>query len=392
MTDHPVEAPPAVDIRPAPAADERASRDRAVVRAIAWTGLGRYLGQAVRWSMTLLVARILSPDDYGLVGMTALFAGLMALISEFGIGTAVLRMRNLSTDQLRQLHGLSLVLGILTCLVAWAAAIPLAAFFKRPEVAGVVMVSALGFVSSSLHTIPSAILQRELRFKTLAGVESVGAVLIALLTVGLAAGGAGYWSLVVPAVVVSVVNAVRFGFLTRVLPQRPSWSQVREAYSFSAWVFGGRVAGYIYASADFLVVGKVLGGAALGTYTFAWDLAQAPNDQINGLVSRVSTGFYSALQGDREGTIRLFSAFLEAVACISVPLIIGLACVAPEFVQVVLGPKWMASIVPLQLLCLYASTRVIVIFVYPLLSMLGDVRRDCGATIQADPYQTGAWL
>lgn len=351
-----------------------AFKGRDIVHAIAWTGAGRYVGQIVRWGVTMLVARILEPGDYGLVGMTALFSGMMALLAEFGIGTAVLKMRTLSDDRIAQLHGLSVLLGVLALAVTAACAPWLAHFFRRPELTAIVAVSAMGFVTASFQTIPMAILQREMRFKTLASVEAGGAVGLALLTLLAAVSGASYWSLVVPSLVVSALTGLIYSRLARISMAKPVWTNIKDAYSFSSWVFLGRFAGYVYANADFLVVGRVLGGSALGTYTFAWDLVQAPNDQINGLVSRVSASYYSALQDQREETARLFSNFLEAVSCVSIPAIIGLGLVAPEFVSVVLGAKWSAATVPLQILCVYSASRIAIIFVTPLLAMLGDVR------------------
>jgi PST family polysaccharide transporter len=341
---------------------------------VAWTGGARYLGQIFRWGTTIFVARLLSPDDYGLIGMTTLFSGVVALLAEFGVSSSVVRLRDLNEEQLGQLNGLSLVISVLAVLVSVAMAIPLSRFFGRQELVAIIPVSSLGFVLTSFQTVPSGVLQREMQFKTIAGIELTGAVLLASLVLLLAMTGAGYWALVLPSLVVGVVNAVRFRRLVPVRLRWPKLNKIREAYAYSLWIITGRVASYVLYTADFLMVGRLLGSAPLGNYTFAWDLANTPNDQINALVARVSGSFYANLQSDRRELTRLFLTLLEGVSALSVPLIIGLATVAPDFVLTVLGSKWAAAIPILQTLCLFTVLRVFSILLSPLLLMSGDAR------------------
>src|SRR2546425_748243 len=108
-----------------PAAD-RAVLDRSLVRGLAYTGAARWLAQLLAWASTLVVARLLAPEDYGLVGMAALYIGLVALVNEFGLGIAIITRRELTDDQLAQLNTLSVAIGLTALAISWAAAIPLA--------------------------------------------------------------------------------------------------------------------------------------------------------------------------------------------------------------------------------------------------------------------------
>ena len=352
----------------------QAHRDRRVLDAVAWTGAGRYAGQLFRWSSTVVVARVLSPSDYGLVGMTALLSGLVALLAEFGVGAAVLRLRDPDAEELAQLNGLAVFLGLIAMGVSLLAAWPLALFFRRPELTGIIAVSSLGFVITSFQTVPGALLQRDLRFKSVAAVELASAVTLALLVLLLALGGAGYWALVIPSLFTGALASLQFRRLARVGLAWPRLSRIRDSYRYSLWVIAGRLSNYLYFSADFLMVGRLLGSAALGSYTFAWDLANTPNDQINGLVARVSTPFFASMQGDRQQIARLFTTLLEGVSCISIPLMLGLAAVAPEFIPLLLGDQWTGAVPILQVLCVFAAMRVMTILISPLLVMVGDAR------------------
>jgi teichuronic acid exporter len=318
--------------------------------------------------------------------MTGLFSGLVFLLAEFGAGAAVLKMRDLEEQHLGQLHGLAVATGFTALCLGLMAAGPLATFFGRGELRGIVMVSSLGFVVTSLQTVPSALLQRELRFRLLATIEFAGSVVLALLVLCGAMVGLGYWALVFPSIFVGILTVVWLRVVAPVKLRRPVFENIREAAQYSTWVFAGRVGGYLLATSDFLVVGRVLGDAALGTYQFAWTLANTPNDQVNGLVARVSGSFYSTVQHQTEEVAHLYKNLLSSVALISVPLVLGLAAVAPEFVGVMLGMRWRDAIQPLQLLCLLNAVRVIPILAAPVLQMIGEVRFQAITTLVGLTY------
>jgi teichuronic acid exporter len=350
----------------------RERRDQRAVRSIAWTSAGKYAGQAFRWGSTFIVVRLLTPEDYGLVGMTSLFSGLVALVAEFGVSTAVIRMRELDDEQLGQVNGLAVIVGGLAMLVGVLAAWPISLLFDRAELVPIVVVSSLGFLLASFQTVPSALLQRRTDFKTIAGVEFWGALLMATLVLALAALGSGYWALVIPNLVMAVWNSFAFRRKAYVRLLMPKVSRIREAYRYSVLVISGRFTGYLFANADFFIVGRMFGSSALGSYGMAWDLANTPNDQINGLIARVSTPYYSELQNDRRELFRFFLLLVEGVCCVSLPLVLGLATVSPEFVSLFLGDKWSSMVTVLRMLCILATMRVAPILVNPLLAMVGD--------------------
>jgi PST family polysaccharide transporter len=318
--------------------------------------------------------------------MTGLFSGLVLLLAEFGAGTAVIKMRDLDEKRVEQLHGLAFATGLIALGLGALASHPISIFFERSELRNIVLVSSLGFVFTALQTVPSALLQRALRFRLLATIEFAASVLLAVLVLIGAKLGLGYWSLVIPGIVVGAINVL---WLRQVVPVKLRWpvmENIKEAAHFSSWVFAGRVGGYLFATSDFLVVGKVLGNSELGSYQFAWTLANTPNDQVNGLVARVSGSFYSAVQSDAAEIARLYKSLLASVALISVPLVVGLGAVAPEFIELVLGTRWSAAVRPLQLLCLLNTVRVIPILAAPVLQMTGEVRFQARTTFVGLAY------
>ena len=133
---------------------DAASLDRSLVRGVAWTGAIKWVTQIAAWVSTLAVARLLSPEDYGLVGMAAVYLGLLTMLSEAGLGTTVIAMRDLRGNRLGQMHSLSVIVGVVGFGVSWLVAGPLAAFFNAPALRWVVIALSANFIIMSLRTVP----------------------------------------------------------------------------------------------------------------------------------------------------------------------------------------------------------------------------------------------
>ncbi len=331
---------------PIPAPPQKPA-DRTLVRAVAWTGAGRWATQLLTWGSTIVVARILAPSDYGLFGMATIYLGLVALISEFGFGQAVITLREMSAKQIAQLNSLSIAAGALLLGISCAVAGPLGRFFHSPKLPPVVAVMSLSFLISGAQVVPDALLQRDLRFKLLASFDTVRAVFQAGTTVVLALLGSSYWSLALGSLAGAVVGAA-MAVIAR--PHSFAWPRLKEikhALKFSGDVLTARVAWYAYANSDFLVAGRILGQAPLGAYTVAWTIASTPVEKITNMISRVSPAFFSAVQDDKPHLRRYLLGITDGLSLLTFPASLGMALVADQFVRVVLGAKWAAGDHPL---------------------------------------------
>ena len=367
---------PAAPLPPAPplsAAAPGAALDRSLLGGIAWTGGVRWISQLLGWTSTLVVARLLTPADYGIVGMAAVFVGLVTLLSEFGLGAAVVMLRDLDPAQARQINTLSVMLGVASAAVTCAAALPMARLMDTPELAGVMWALSAGFVVAGFRTVPDALLQKEMRFRSLALMDGGQAVLVALATMALAAAGARYWTLVAGTLLGGLLSA---GMAVARRPQGfavPRPRQVGPAMAFSGRLLISRLAWYLYSNADFMVVGKVLGQRALGAYNLAWSLAAIPVGKVSGMVMRVTPAYFSAVQDDPPALRRYLLRLTEGVALVTFPMTLGLAAVADDLVRVALGEKWLAAAVPLRLLAAYASLRSISPLLSQVLAAVGQM-------------------
>jgi PST family polysaccharide transporter len=345
---------------------------RSLVHGIAWTGGAKWLTQLFTWASTILVARVLGPDPYGLVAMAGVFLGLVTMFTEFGLGTSVVTLRDMTPNQIAQVNALAVLLGALGMAITWALAVPLAALYRTPELVWIIVALSTTFLISGVRVVPYALLQRDLRFRLLAILEGSQGLLYALANVAFALLGFGVWTLVLGAIASQLFLAVATVLACPHGYQRPRSGDLRGVLSFSGNILIGRFAWYIYSNADFFVAGRVLGKSALGAYSLAWTLASIPIEKITALVARVTPAYFAAARDDNGALRRILLDVTEGLAFLTLPATLGLALVAPEFVALFLGDQWSAVTVPLQILCLFASFRSLVTLLPQVLNVKGD--------------------
>lgn len=348
--------------------------DQVFVRGMAWTATVKWVTQVMTWGMAVVVARLLTPSDYGLVGMATIYINLFTLFSEFGIGTAIVTLQDLTDDQVSQLNTLSLSLGLLGFAISAAVAIPLGRFFHAPNLPSVVVVLSAGFIVSGLRTVPYSLLQKELRFKLLAMIDGLQGVVQALVTLILAFLGFGYWALVLGILSFSVTPTGLVLLWRRRSFAFPKHSSIRKAIQYSRHILIARLCWAGYDNSDFIIAGRVLGEAPLGSYTLAWSLAHTPLEKLTTLVNRVTPSVFATIQTDAEALRRYLRNITGVMALVIFPATIGMTLVAPEFVPLVLGSKWNGAVIPLELLALHALIRSNVILLTPLLNVIGEER------------------
>ncbi len=346
--------------------------DQALVRGVAWTGLARWGSQILSWAATIMIARLLTKADYGLLGMANLYIGFVLLVNEFGLGAAIVRRRDLGHAEISALGTLSVAAGVGLWAVSAVLATPFAWFFDEPAVRWLILALGVTFVTSALRTLPRALLTRDLQFHLVAMIDALEAIVAAAVTLTLAWYGWSYWSLAVGAIAGSAVSAL---YALRLRPHPLGWSRrlhaLKEHLTFGGHIVGARMAWYGYSNADMAVVGRVLGKELLGAYSFGWTLATIPVGRIAGLLGQVTPGIFSAVQHDRTALRRYFLLITEGVAFLSFPAAAGLALVAEDLVLVALGEHWRAAIVPLQILGAYGAFRSITTMFPPLLQAVG---------------------
>lgn len=355
-------------------AGAEARLDRSFARGIAWLGSVKWVVQILTWGTTIVVARILTPEDYGLLTMGTVLLEIVTLLSESGLGLTVVTVREITAKQIGQINGAAVLFGLIsfgvTCLAAW----PVSLFYHAPALPGVIVALSFALIVSGFRVVPAALLQRELRFRRLAAIDASQGLAQAVTTVTLALLGFKYWSLVFGALVGTAVGTVGT-VAARGYPIRwPRWNTLRPVLPFTRNVLVGRLFWFTYQNSDFIVAGKRLGAQALGAYSYAWTLASMPVDKLSALLNSVTPSIFAAVQNDIPALRRYFLTVTEGLAVFAFPLTVGIALVAGDLVPVVFGDRWLFMIPPLQVLAIYSTIRALTPTASQVLVVTGDTR------------------
>lgn len=346
----------------------RESLDRSLLSGIAWTGGGKWVVQALSWVSTLVVARLLSPDAFGLIGMALVYHGFAQFLGDFGIGIAIIQLRHLDEQRIARLGGLSAILGLTLAGVSVAVSGGIAWFFGEPIVGDLISVLSLVFVATALEAVPRSLMTRDLEFPRLTKIEVASSLLHVAVTVALAASGFGVWALVAGPLTGRFASML---LMVGARPHRLAWPwplpAMREEVTFGWRIFVAQIGWYVYSNADFAVVGRFLGKTALGAYSIGWQMASIPVDRVSVLIARVTTGVFSAAQAHAPILSRYLTRLTAGLAVITFPISVGLALVGDDFIMVFLGNQWSAAILPLRLLAVYAGIRSVGTLFGPLL-------------------------
>lgn len=300
---------------------------------------------------TAILARILAPGDFGLVALAAATGGFLSLFLDLGLGSATVQRLELTRSQVSALFWINAALGLSVAAIMAGLAPLVARFYGRPELNGVTVALALGFLFVGVTVQHNALLRRQMRFASLARIDILSMVLGMAVAVTSAVLGAGYWALVYQQLVQQGAAAAGAWIACRwrpSLPVRPAG--VRPLLAFGAGLTGFNVLTYLTRNLDNLIIGRVSGTAALGLYLKSYSLLLLPVDRIRGPASAVVVPALSRLQDD---PARFKSYFLKAVASIAaigMPLVVFLFVFAEDAILLILGPQWKESVMLFRVL------------------------------------------
>lgn len=340
---------------------------------VLWLTVVRVLGQVLSWTITIYVVRILAPSDYGLMAMAGAYMSFVVLFSELGLSAAIVQRRELGREDLSNVAWAVLSVNVALYALSYAAAPLIAAFYNEPRITEVIRVAAIVFVVRSTGVVPSNMLCRELMFKRQSQAELIANVSGAVSTLVLALEGFGVWSLVWGTIILELVRTL-FCFLF--YPWKPeltfSWARVKDMVDFGWKVAVARFIWYLYANMDLLIAGRILGKTQLGYYAIAVQLALMPLDRLMGsTVSQVGFPAFSKVQDDPATLRRYYLKIVNLLAFVSFPICWGIFLVADSAVRLFLSEKWLAAILPLQILSMITAFRSIHLINPPLEMALG---------------------
>lgn len=323
------------------------------VSALGWNGAAQVVRQGLQFAVGVMLARILSPDDFGLMGMILVFSGFVNLLADMGLGIAVIQKKDVTPEQLNAVFWANMIVGIALAALLAALAPALARFYGRPELGALTMVAAIESVLAPFKMIQNSLLEKAMKFRQLSIIEMTSVVVSGIAAIVMAISGLGVWSLVIRSLIAVSVTAVMMWVMSA---WRPTFDfRVRSLSDFSKFglnLLGFYSLNYWVRNSDNLLVGKYLGGAELGIYARGYYLMLLPITQITRVLGRVMLPALSAIQDDKERIRRIYLRAIRALGLVAFPMMAGLLVVAEPFVLAVYGEKWRGLIPVLRVLCL----------------------------------------
>lgn len=331
-----------------------------VVSGIKWTSVSNFGRRILSLLVNIILARLLLPEDFGLVAMAAVVLGFIDIFKDLGTGAALIQRKEVSDDLFSSIFWFNVGFGVLATGVTVACAPLVAAFYKEPRVTPVLMAMSVSFLLSALTIVHNGLMQRQMRFVTLAKIEVAAAAVSYTIGIGAALLGHGVWSLVYQVVSNSAVFLVLIWFASSWRPRLAfHWGEVRSVMSYSLNLAVFNVFFYFAQNVDNFLIGRYLGSEALGYYDLAYKLMTFPMQAISAVFGKVMLPFYARAQEDLPRFRAAFLRSAEAIAFVTFPLMLGLMATRAPFVLSVFGPKWTPVITLLALFAPVAALRSI---------------------------------
>lgn len=360
-------------------------------------GLARLVAQAANFVLRLgslmILARLLLPKDFGLVGMVTAFTGILNLFRDFGLSAAAVQRATVTEEQVSTLFWINMFVGIVLGLVVFASAPGIAAFYHEPRLLNITAVLSLGFFFNAAGIQHSALLQRQMRFTTLSVIAVIALIVSTAAAIVIADAGYGYWSLVAMTLVFPLVSTVGFWLTAGWFPGMPRRGiGIRSMMRFGGTLTLNGLVAYAAYNAEKVLLGRFWGADAIGIYGRAYQLINIPTENLNSAVGEVA---FSALSRVQDEPARLKSYFLKGYSLVlglTLPITIGCAFFADDLVFVLLGPKWKQAAGIFRLL---APTIAIFAIINPLgwlLNSLGMVGRGLRIALVFAPVMIAGYL
>lgn len=324
---------------------------RHAVRGSLWTYLAFICGKGLGFATTVILARLLLPEQFGLVGYCLIALQYLSLLNLFGMDAALISRQDRIQEAANAAFLLNIATGILLFGVAWAGAPWVAHFFHAEEVTHLLRLMALSLPISALGGVPDALVQRDLRFKARVLPEFSRSFVKGVVSVVLAWRGMGVMSLIIGQIAGEATATGLVWILARWRPTLAFSGPVsRQILRFGAHMVAIGLLGALFGNIDFLFVGRILGAGALGYYTLAYRIPELVIASTNMVVGRVAYPLFCRLQSDAQQLRATYFSYVRYMALLIFPAGVGLAITAGPFVMLFYSSRWSPSIPVMQLL------------------------------------------
>ena len=343
------------------------------IKSTAWYTGNRLWTQTLSWGVTLILARLLSPAEYGLFGMAMAVIATMELFQEFGLGAAIVQRQNLSKQQVNAMFWIAVVPGFILFLLTFLIGDLIARFYNEPNLLWLVRILGLMFFLNALGVVPNSLLSKAIDFRRRSIAESLAVTISVLVSVSLAYSGFGVWALVGGQLVRFTVRNVGLCVLCRWRPTFDvSFHGVKDILNFGLRVSGANAVKVFSNFINAMIIGKVLGSSALGLYSMASSVGTNPLHKVfTNVLSQVSFPIFSKIQNDEVELRKYFLKITKYLAIVALPAQIGLALVGHDVIYIMLSEKWLPILEVFQVFCINGIFYIVYLPMTPILTARG---------------------
>lgn len=328
---------------------EESLKDK-TISGVKWTALEQFSTQAITFVLSIILARMLTPTDYGTIGVLSIFMAVSGTFIDSGFGQALIRKNDCNDEDYSTILYFNLVVSILCYMILFFCSPLIASFFNIPLLSSIVKVYCLILIINALGMVPRTKLTKDLKFKSLAKINVISTIFSGVIGVTLAYSGLGVWALVWQAVLSGIFSNIVLWFVSKWRPLKLfSKKSFKEMFGFGSKLLAGGLIWQIYANLTPIIIGKFFSARDLGLYSRGANIAQLPASTIFGVLSKVSYPIFAKIQDDKERLIRVYRKYIKFSSMLIMFALLLLAALAKPVVLILLTEKWASCIIFLQL-------------------------------------------
>ncbi len=319
------------------------------LKGVLWSIVDKFFAQGVQFTIGIILARILMPADFGLIGMLSIFIALSQILVDSGMGSGLIQKKNRSDVDFSTVFVFNLVISISLYVLLFISAPVIADFYQMPQLVLLTRVLSINIIINSLAIVQRSKLTISIDFKTIAKVNIVSVVLGGLIAVYFAHIGWGVWALVIQQIIRAFISVIMFWFLSKWKPSVLfSKQSFKNLFGFGSKLLLSGIYAQTLSNVYNIVIGKVYSAGELGFYTTAKNYSDLTSGTITGILQQVTFPILASLQDDRTRMISVYSRIIRMTAFFIFPTMTLLALLADPFIRLVLTEKWLPVVVLLQ--------------------------------------------
>jgi len=317
-----------------------------------WSFIDNGAALGINFITGIILARLLSPKEFGLIGMITIFIAISNTFINSGFSQALIRKQNCTQIDYSTIFYFNIIVGISFYFILFGLASPISQFYHEPVLRDLIRVLGLGLIISSLTVIQSAILTKRIDFKLQAKISVTSSLVSGIISIYLAYTGWGVWSLVAQTLLNNAMNSLLLWVWNKWIPIWGfSKQSFHELFSFGSKLLVSGLIDTLFNNIYYLVIGKYFSATELGYYTRANGFQSLPSSNLSSVIGRVSYPVLSSIQNDNVQLKSAYRKLIRSTMLITFVLMLGLAAVAKPMIVTLIGAKWLPSVILLQMLC-----------------------------------------